>query len=331
METTPTYLSKDDLLEAVRRVVREEIASAFQGKRESEASGPTTTLSQFAREYEANLNGRLAPNTMSTYLDAVKDLIRALGDVSIDSIDVKTIEKYLSTKQKETSDQTVRKHFGSLSSMFESSRKWGFISQNPFRALKKPRAREIQPAHFERAEFQKLLQLIPDNDFRDLCICGALTGMRQSELLALRWTDIDFAKKVILIQNSDRFTTKSRKNRVVPMHRRVCDLLKRRKDASSCDLVFHKNGQQLSRCDVTHEFKHFVRKAGLREDLHFHSLRHTFATWLVQNGVSIYEVQKLLGHSSIAVTQVYSHLASDELHEAVEGISLRRTQRRKRS
>ncbi len=60
----------------------------------------------------------------------------------------------------------------------------------------------------------------------------------------------------------------------------------------------------------------------MSEKLHFHSLRHTFATWLVQEGVSIYEVQQLLGHSSISVTQVYSHLAASELHGAVNKIQV---------
>ncbi|MBI5475218.1 MAG: tyrosine-type recombinase/integrase [Ignavibacteriales bacterium] len=61
----------------------------------------------------------------------------------------------------------------------------------------------------------------------------------------------------------------------------------------------------------------------LNSKLHFHSLRHTFATWLVQDGVNIYEVQKLLGHSNMKVIEVYSHLVTSKLHSAVNKISLR--------
>ena len=71
---------------------------------------------------------------------------------------------------------------------------------------------------------------------------------------------------------------------------------------------------------LSKRFRLAVRAAGLDTGLHFHSLRHTFATWLVQERISIYEVQKLLGHSSIAITQVYSHLAPNELHHAVNKI-----------
>jgi len=63
-----------------------------------------------------------------------------------------------------------------------------------------------------------------------------------------------------------------------------------------------------------------VRKVGLPDTIHFHSLRHTGASWLVQDGVSIYAVQKILGHSSIQVTMGYSHLVSEELHGIVNMI-----------
>jgi len=86
--------------------------------------------------------------------------------------------------------------------------------------------------------------------------------------------------------------------------------------------IFTVDGKKIAEDLVTHMFKAYVRKADLNPKLHLHSLRHTFATWLVQEGVSIYEVQKLLGHSSISVTQVYSHLAASELHGAVNKISV---------
>lgn len=98
-------------------------------------------------------------------------------------------------------------------------------------------------------------------------------------------------------------------------------LLDRRAAATRYEYVFDRNGGRKTGSYIAHMFKKFVRKAGLNERLHFHSLRHTFATCLVQSGVSIYEIQKLLGHSSIVITQMYSHLAASELHRAVNKIS----------
>jgi site-specific recombinase XerD len=85
--------------------------------------------------------------------------------------------------------------------------------------------------------------------------------------------------------------------------------------------VFARSGNRLSQSYVEHKFKQYVRWAGLNDDLKFHSLRHTFATWVVQNGASIYEVQKLLGHSDIKTTQIYAHLMASELHSTVNRIS----------
>jgi site-specific recombinase XerD len=90
----------------------------------------------------------------------------------------------------------------------------------------------------------------------------------------------------------------------------------------SSDLVFARRGFQIGESFVSHRFKEYVRMAGLDERLHWHSLRHTFASWLVQDGVSLYAVQKLLGHSSVTVTEIYSHLQPEKLHDTVNRIQV---------
>ena len=97
-------------------------------------------------------------------------------------------------------------------------------------------------------------------------------------------------------------------------------MLRAKRRHSIGEYVLSLNGDKFAESYVTHKFKDYIRLAGLSECVHFRSLRHTFATWLVQEGVSIYEVQKLLGHSNISVTQIYSHLESSELHRAVNKI-----------
>lgn len=83
------------------------------------------------------------------------------------------------------------------------------------------------------------------------------------------------------------------------------------------DYVFTLNRRQISGDWFSHKLKKFLVKLNSPKKLNVHSLRHTFASWLVQTGVSIYEVQKLLGHSDIKVTQIYAHLAPNELHDVV--------------
>ena len=148
------------------------------------------------------------------------------------------------------------------------------------------------------------------------------TGMRLGELLNLQWCDVDLVSRVIHVRNSETFTTKTRKNRAIPMNDQLHALLCEMKDRRSSELVLHSQGKYLSPENVSKRFKGYIRRASLNDKLHFHSLRHTFASWLVQDGVSLYEVQKLLGHSNIAVTQVYSHLQPEGLHSTVNRITI---------
>jgi integrase len=206
--------------------------------------------------------------------------------------------------------------------MFETANRWALINSNPFRAVKKPRVRELRAAYFTVREFSMLLASMPEGTMKDLTATAALTGMRLSELLALQWEDIDFDKRLILVQNSDHFTTKSRRNRAIPMHVEVVRLLQQRKCISRSEIIFSENGEPLSRFEASHRFKNYVRKGGYNDRLHFHSLRHTFGTLLVRTGVPIYEVKELMGHRSITTTEMYAQMASAGLHGAVGKIPL---------
>ena len=184
------------------------------------------------------------------------------------------------------------------------------------------RVEETLPTYFTKEEFQKLLTVICDKWFRELITFAVLTGLRRGEITNLTWKDIDFDRKLILIHSKDNFHTKSGKRRVVPMNNIVVNLLLSKFRGATTEWIFSLNGKKVFDSTITHKFKVCVRKSKLNPKLHFHSLRHTFASWLVQDGVSLYEVQKLLGHSNVAVTQVYSHLQPETLHPTVNRISI---------
>jgi len=280
------------------------------------------SLSLFAQDFLTYSRSVHTSNTQRAFRVAFREFLRIVGDEPLHQIGVREIENFLSVKKSEASDWTARKYYIALASAFETAKRWGCVLSNVFRKVEKPRVREVQPTFFTKSEFHTLLQCIGDRDLRELCICAVSTGLRLNELTSLQWTDVDFVRKVILVQNSATFTTKSKRNRVVPMNEQLWQMLAVRKESATCELIFHRRRKRLTEGHVSKTFKKHVRKAGLSEKLHFHSLRHTFATWLVQEGVSIYEVQKLLGHSSISVTQIYSHLAASELHGAVNKISI---------
>ena len=298
-------------------------ASQFLRSFEEEAharESPDRLLSEFRQEYLDYSESVHRPTTTNTVKYSISEFQRFLGDQKLEKIGVREIETFLAQKTKDASELTARKHYVTLAAAFERARKWGYITKNPFRDAQKPKLRELRPAHFSKPDFQSLLRVIDDQDFKALCITAVTTGLRLSEIISLNWKSVDLERKLILVESSDTFTTKSRRNRAIPISEGLLNLLVTRKEQASTDLVFHSGGRQLNRYMLSHQFKTYVRLAGLDDRMHFHSLRHTFATWLVQAKVSIYEVQKLLGHSSITVTQIYSHLAPSELHEAVNKI-----------
>jgi len=170
--------------------------------------------------------------------------------------------------------------------------------------------------------FKKLLSVISERWLRNIVTLAVLTGMRRGEHCHLRWSDVDLPRRVIHIRSNETFKAKQGRSRMVPLSEVAFHLLELMHRKSTTVLVFTSCGKRVSEDWITHAFKKYVRMAGLNDKLHFHSLRHTFASWLVQDGVSLYEVQKLLGHSNITVTQVYSHLQPEKLHATVNRISI---------
>ena len=105
---------------------------------------------------------------------------------------------------------------------------------------------------------------------------------------------------------------KGMKPRIVPLNERAIHILMGKK-RDSCYVFPGADGQRLNGGSLSRRFKKYARKCGLSEGIHFHSLRDTGASWLVQAGVPLFSVQKILGHSSPSVTQIYSHLAEEHL------------------
>jgi integrase len=118
------------------------------------------------------------------------------------------------------------------------------------------------------------LDAVEEVDSKELYVCAVSTGMRLGKLSALEWTNVDFVRKAIFIQNSESFTTKTKRNRVVPMSEQLWRILATRKKRAVNELVFHRNGRRLTKDGVSKGFKRHVRSVGLDNRLHFHSLRH---------------------------------------------------------
>jgi integrase len=125
----------------------------------------------------------------------------------------------------------------------------------------------------------------------------AMTGMRRGEIINLRWNDVNLKTRTVVVQSSTRYRTKFGKRRLIPINDVVYQILQSRWGKVPSEYVFTLNGRQIRWRLVSHKLKKYLVKLNSPKKLNIHSLRHSFASWLVQSGVSIYEVQKLLGHS----------------------------------
>jgi len=155
----------------------------------------------------------------------------------------------------------------------------------------------------KKRNFSKLLSVF----LKPIVLTAIHTGCRRGEVLSLRWKDIDFKERRMLLE-----TTKNNERRVVPMNDTLYGVLKALPVHLGSELVFPEvEGRQLSLA-----FHRACKRAGLK-DFRFHDLRHSFASYLTMGGENLRTVQTLLGHKDLRMTMRYSHLSPEHLREAV--------------
>jgi len=259
--------------------------------------------------------------TTKAFRNSFNFFLEHIGDVSIDSITVRIAEEYLQYRIRSKSIYAARKDHINLSSAFSKAVREGYLLVNPFKNIKRLKIPERLPVYFSNADLERLLKTMNSPDVADITLFTVNTGLRQAEVTSLRWEQIDFTRRLFILDNRGHIT-KSKKIRTIPLNPTAFSILERRKQGSSSESVFTLSDKPIQPDWLSKLFKSYVRKAKLNDKLSFHSLRHTFASKLVQSGVSIYVVSKLLGHADIKTTEIYSHLRQDDLMMAVNKLNL---------
>ncbi len=281
------------------------------------------SLSSFVDDILAYGRATFRPGTVEMYRRAFMHLQTLVGPVSLSSLTPQHIDMYKVARLVGHSPVTVNIEVKALKAAMNTAVRWKLLASNPFADVRQLRAPDTLPLFFARDQLDRLLAAVPYVWFKQLIFFAVSTGMRQGEILNLTWQDIDFPRKLIHIQSGQTFTTKAGKRRSIPMNESVTTLLLSKAVKRRNNLVFTYHGRPIAKDYVGHLFKKCVRAAGLDRRLHWHSLRHTHATYLVQAGVPILAVSKLLGHSSVRVTeQHYAALSPENLHAEVNRLGL---------
>ena len=278
------------------------------------------TLSQFKTQYAAFAVTNLAPSTVTLYSGAINSFLKYCGDRTLLDYTPQVIEQFKVSHLKKVSPTKVNIDFRSLKSVFGTAVNWGLLEDNPFKRCKQLRLPQMRPIYLTPEDFQKLLSVIQYDWFRDLVRFAVSTMMRVGEIVNLKWSSIDLERRLILVENTETYRTKTRKSRVVPMNEWVYYFLGKKERRNEYVFTFP-DGKALRVGYVSSRFTKYVRKAPIDQKIHFHSLRHTGATWLVQKDVPIFTVQNILGHSSIATTQIYSHIGIEDMRKSIGALN----------
>ncbi len=216
-----------------------------------------------------------------------------------------------------------------LKAAFNKAVLWNYIKENPFAKVKAPKIESNFPVFIDNVELNKILEFVKEDYLRLLYLTAYYTGMRLSEIINLRWNAVDFESRFITVKNTEGFTTKSKKERMIPIPNVLFNKLILIKpkiisiNRNDNDFVFYRvKGVALNSNFVSKKFKQAVLRAEVNSKVHFHTLRHSYASNLARRGVPLLIIKELLGHQSIRTTEIYSHLQQTDLVEAVNKLNV---------
>jgi integrase/recombinase XerC len=242
------------------------------------------------------------------------------------AVDASTVRRYLAfLNEQGYSKSTTARKLATLRSFYKYLVRRNYIDSNPVASVKTPKQEKKLPRCLDYAEVQKLLSTPPTNTWlgaRDCAILEVLysTGMRVSEVAALNMEDVDFLGEIIHIKG------KGKKERIAPIGSNALQAIqnyieyrnKRMQHDSNFDgkvLFANKHGKRLSVRSIRRKMDKYLAEAGLDPAISPHTLRHSFATHMLNNGADLRSVQELLGHQSLSTTQIYTHLSTSKIKE----------------
>ena len=303
------------LAEAILGKVKVQIIEGrFFEKQESQERTLTELMDRYTREHAAR-RGNYRREMIS-----IQNLKGYFGNPKLDHITPKLIVAY---KNKRYTDgvkpATINRELATLKKAFNLARReWEWCTDNPVSRVSMERENNTRDRWLTVEEEQRLQEAaVPW--LGEIILFAVNTGMRMGEILALSWTGVDLFRRTVTV-----FRSKNGERRTLPMNGTVLDLLKRKYGTRSeaTDLVFHSLSQTpLDGSNIRRAFITALDTAKI-QDFHFHDLRHTFATRIVQAGVDLYKVQRLLGHKSPLMTQRYAHHYPESLRDGVEALDV---------
>lgn len=296
-------------------------------------------IGQFIRYLSAEKNA--SPHTCRGYLKDLEQFEEFLnasgiylspaGKVEIEKTDRMAIRKYLSFLHRRNKKSSIGRKLSSLRSFFKYLVKEQVIASNPARAVSTPKKEKLLPTALtvdetfrlmespEASPVAVLTEMAKSRTIRDQAILELLysSGLRVGELVGLNSNRLDLELGIVKVMG------KGRKERIVPVGSKAVEAVKtymREWGIIEGDnpLFVNSRGERLTARSVGRLTKKYARQSGIFRKVSPHSLRHTFATHLLDSGADIREIQEMLGHASLSTTQRYTHLTMGRLMEVYD-------------
>jgi len=238
-------------------------------------------LDEYEKQYAEYIKTNLSAKYYRTVKLSFKQLIEFTGNISLSKLTYPLMDKFF-TQTFNRTQQGALTYYRALKSAFNKAILWEHIQLNPLNKIRIPKLPEKINLYISENEFSLIIDRTENQTLNDLFLFAYNTGARLSEITNLKWNSISLNEGIIKIENSDTFTTKSKKSRIIPINAILFEVLKRRlpkvMDISKDIYAFTKNGVKFNNDYVSKQFKKAVKRAGLNNNYHFHLLRGSFIT-----------------------------------------------------
>lgn len=257
----------------------------------------------FLKDLETEIKiSKLSPYTLRNYLDSNKRLLE-FTKKSPNEIEQRDIKNYLANElENQSSSSTI---------LFLAAVKFAFTSllqKDPTAGIKRPKNEKKIPIVLTKEEIQKLFKATETLKSNLILQLLYSSGLRVSEIVNLKQTDLDLNEDIGWVREG-----KGKKDRMFIISKKLSKKLDRfLKKHSDWNYLFSPN-KPLTTRNIQKIVQTTTKRSGIEKPVHPHTLRHSFATHLLENGVDIRKIQVLLGHSSLTTTQIYAHVSSAEL------------------
>lgn len=303
-----------------KRWIQQTEAAIREGRHFKTAISKRKTLSDLINRYCAEVLPT-KPKSINAQGRQLRWWDQQLGDYSLAEISPVVIGEKRDLLLRDKSPATVVRYLAALSHSFTIAvNEWEWVDLNPVSKVRKPKEPRGRVRYLKPQERKKLLKICSESKSRHLypvVVLALSTGMRQSEILNLTWSDLDFRRQRITLEN-----TKNGEIRVVPLVGHAKETLQqlskvRRIDT---DLIFHSDRNPQVPVFIRTPWYEALNRAEL-EDFRFHDLRHTAASYLAMNGASLVEIADILGHKTLHMVKRYAHLSEQHTTKIVESMN----------